>query len=122
MFYAQSTPVESLCTFQYSLVALIPCELLSRHLFGAAADPSLALLTNLDDSASPTLDERSKRITRPMTLKTSDRSSLIRYLGLPLNIFGEVCLRLSSGGTEADVANCRAPSSNLISRCSRSTS
>ena len=26
MFYAAHTPIESLCTFQYSLVALIPCQ------------------------------------------------------------------------------------------------
>ncbi|GAA5974744.1 hypothetical protein JCM11641_007249 [Rhodosporidiobolus odoratus] len=72
MFFAANTPVEQLCTFQYSLVALIP-----------------ALLTNLRDSASPALDTRSQRVRKPTTLKTSDRRSLIRYLGLPLDVFGQ---------------------------------
>lgn len=72
MFYAASTPVEQLCTFQYSLVALIP-----------------ELLTQLEDAASPELDERSKTATRPTSLRTSDKASLLRYLGLPLNVFGQ---------------------------------
>ncbi|BGP18655.1 hypothetical protein JCM10213_002899 [Rhodosporidiobolus nylandii] len=71
MFFAASTPVEQLCNFQYSLVALIP-----------------ALLTNLHDAASPSLDTRAQRTAKPSSLKTSDRRSLIRYLGLPLDIFG----------------------------------
>ncbi|KPV73583.1 uncharacterized protein RHOBADRAFT_54788 [Rhodotorula graminis WP1] len=72
MFFAANSPVEQLCTFQYSLVTLIP-----------------ALLTALDDAASPVLDQRSHRLTKPTSLKTSDKYSLIRYLGLPLNIFGK---------------------------------
>lgn len=46
---------------------------------------------HLEDAASPTLDERSKHIVKPTSLRTSDKHSLIRYLGLPLNIFGKVC-------------------------------
>ncbi|GAA5859457.1 hypothetical protein JCM1840_004624 [Sporobolomyces johnsonii] len=72
MFFATSTPVELLCTFQYSLVALIP-----------------ALLTNLEDAASPELDERSRRVAKPSSLRTSERGSLVRYLGLPLDVFGK---------------------------------
>ncbi|GAA5839999.1 hypothetical protein JCM3766R1_000637 [Sporobolomyces carnicolor] len=72
LFYSTTTTVEQLCTFQYSLVALIP-----------------ALLTSLQDSASPALSERSKNLHKPTSLKTSDKGSLIRYLGLPLEIFGQ---------------------------------
>ncbi|BGP42293.1 hypothetical protein JCM10449v2_006298 [Rhodotorula kratochvilovae] len=72
MFFAASSPVEQLCTFQYSLVTLIP-----------------ALLTALDDAASPALGERARRMTKPSSLKTSDKYSLIRYLGLPLDVFGK---------------------------------
>ncbi|CEQ40758.1 SPOSA6832_02416 [Sporobolomyces salmonicolor] len=75
MFFATSTPVELLCTFQYSLVALIP-----------------ALLTNLEDAAAPELDERSGKLGKPSSLRTSERGSLVRYLGLPLNVFGNVRL------------------------------
>ncbi|SCV71582.1 BQ2448_3170 [Microbotryum intermedium] len=72
MFYAAHSPVETLCTMQYSLVALIP-----------------SLLTYLDDAASPDLDTLTRKLTKPTSLKTSDRSSLVRYLGLPINMFGK---------------------------------
>lgn len=55
-----------------------------------SASSHAALLTALDDAASPTLDERAKRSTRATSLKTSDKYSLIRYLGLPLDVFGKV--------------------------------
>ncbi|OAV89477.1 hypothetical protein PTTG_12670 [Puccinia triticina 1-1 BBBD Race 1] len=70
MFYGH--PVESLCTYQYSLVSLIPC-----------------LLVNLEDSGSPMLAERSRKISQPTSLQTSDRHSLLKYFGLPLDIFGQ---------------------------------
>ncbi|EGG13046.1 uncharacterized protein MELLADRAFT_87009 [Melampsora larici-populina 98AG31] len=70
MFYGH--PVESLCTYQYSLVSLLPC-----------------LLVNLEDSGSPMLAERAQHMSRPSSLQTSDRQSLLRYFGLPLDIFGQ---------------------------------
>lgn len=51
---------------------------------------STGLLLHLDDAASPELDERSKAAERPTELRTSDKKSLLRYLGLPLNVFGKV--------------------------------
>ncbi|KAK4050816.1 hypothetical protein OIV83_003238 [Microbotryomycetes sp. JL201] len=72
MFYSSTSTVEALCTLQYSLVALIP-----------------ALMHNLQDAAIPNLDARSKAVSEPTSLKTSDKASLIRYLGLPLNVFGQ---------------------------------
>lgn len=107
MFFAANTPVEQLCTFQYSLVALIPGSSPPFPPFSASYfftspikphdshthRPSLtALLTNLNDAASPLLSTRSKRIQKATSLKTSDRRSLIRYLGLPLDVFGAVSL------------------------------
>ncbi|KAG0141271.1 hypothetical protein CROQUDRAFT_99000 [Cronartium quercuum f. sp. fusiforme G11] len=70
MFYGH--PVESLCTYQYSLVSLLPC-----------------LLVNLEDSGSPMLAERAQHMSRPSSLQTSDHHSLLRYFGLPLDIFGQ---------------------------------
>ncbi|WWC91958.1 uncharacterized protein L201_006911 [Kwoniella dendrophila CBS 6074] len=64
-------PVEKLCTYQYSLVSLIP-----------------GLLMSLRDSGSPDLDAKKTRV-RPTSLRTSDRSSLLRYMGLPLQVFGK---------------------------------
>ncbi|WVR09652.1 hypothetical protein IAU60_006726 [Kwoniella sp. DSM 27419] len=63
-------PVEKLCTYQYSLVSLIP-----------------GLLMSLRDSGAPDLDAKKTRV-RPTSLRTSDRSSLLRYMGLPLHVFG----------------------------------
>ena len=71
MFYGH--PVEKLCTYQYSLVTLIP-----------------GLLQNLDDCGSPPLAFRAQTLTRPNSLRTSDRKSMMAYMGLPLDLFGNV--------------------------------
>jgi Transport protein Avl9 len=55
---------------QYSLLSLIPL-----------------LLSWLDDSGDPKLDNLSTRIKRATSLKSSDRVSLLTYMGLPLQIF-----------------------------------
>jgi len=64
---------ERLCMMQFSLVSLIP-----------------GLLRNLQDSAGPDLDNYEKKLTQPTSLRTSDRNSLLSYMGLPLQIFGKV--------------------------------
>ncbi|CAL1712096.1 unnamed protein product [Somion occarium] len=70
MFYGH--PVEKLCTYQYSLVTLVP-----------------GLLHNLDDSGSPPLDSRAQALQRPTELKTSDHKSMRAFVGLPLELFGK---------------------------------
>ncbi|KAF8516315.1 transport protein Avl9-domain-containing protein [Hysterangium stoloniferum] len=70
MFYGH--PVERLCTYQYSLITLIPM-----------------LLQNLQDCGSPPLAARALTLSRPTSLRTSDRRSLLTYAGLPLDIFGK---------------------------------
>ena len=62
---------------QFSLVSLIP-----------------GLLRNLQDSAGPELDSYEKNLKRPTSLRTSDRNSLLAYMGLPLQIFGKVGRKL----------------------------
>ncbi|KAJ7851670.1 transport protein Avl9-domain-containing protein [Mycena olivaceomarginata] len=69
MFYGH--PVERLCTYQYSLVSLLP-----------------GLLQTLDDCGSPPLAARAPTLSRPTSLKTSDKKSMMAYTGLPLDIFG----------------------------------
>ncbi|KAF7348255.1 UDENN domain-containing protein [Mycena sanguinolenta] len=69
LFYGH--PVERLCTYQYSLVSLLP-----------------GLLQTLDDCGSPPLAARAPTLSRPTSLKTSDRKSMMAYTGLPLDIFG----------------------------------
>jgi hypothetical protein len=55
------------------------------------ADQFLAgLLLNLADAGGPDLDFRSEKAKRPTSLRTSDRNSLLRYMGLPLHTFGSV--------------------------------
>ncbi|CAK7232500.1 hypothetical protein SCUCBS95973_008280 [Sporothrix curviconia] len=63
---------EHLCMMQFSLVSLIP-----------------GLLRNLQDCAGPELNSYSEKLKKPTTLRTSDRSSLLTYMGLPLQIFGK---------------------------------
>ncbi|KAJ7780744.1 transport protein Avl9-domain-containing protein [Mycena maculata] len=70
MFYGH--PVERLCTYQYSLVSLLP-----------------GLLQTLDDCGSPPLAARAPTLSRPTSLRTSDRKSMMAYTGLPLDIFGK---------------------------------
>lgn len=60
---------------QFSLISLIP-----------------GLIRNLQDCADPELDSYEKNLTKPTSLKTSDRSSLLMYMGLPLQIFGKVSM------------------------------
>lgn len=48
------------------------------------------LLMNLVDSGDPSLDFRTGMSRRPSSLRTSDRNSLLRYMGLPLHTFGHV--------------------------------
>src|SRR5690349_20997840 len=67
------TRCERLCLTQFSLISLIP-----------------RLLHNLQDSAGPELDNYEKSLTTPTSLRTSDRNSLLSYMGLPLQIFGKV--------------------------------
>ncbi|THV02974.1 hypothetical protein K435DRAFT_775155 [Dendrothele bispora CBS 962.96] len=70
MFYGH--PVERLCTYQYSLICLIP-----------------GLLQTLDDCGSPPLASRAPTLSRPMSLRTSDPKSMMTYKGMPLDIFGK---------------------------------
>lgn len=69
MFYGH--PVERLCTYQYSLISLMP-----------------GLLQHLEDCGSPPLASRAPVLSRPTSLKTSDNKSMMAYLGLPLDLFG----------------------------------
>ncbi|KAK5074713.1 hypothetical protein LTR64_000918 [Lithohypha guttulata] len=66
------TRCERLCMTQFALVSLIP------H-----------LLDNLQDCASPKLNTYVKTVSRATNLRTSERSSLLAYMGLPLQVFGE---------------------------------
>ncbi|EMD40131.1 hypothetical protein CERSUDRAFT_63615 [Gelatoporia subvermispora B] len=70
MFFGH--PVERLCTYQYSLVTLIP-----------------GLLQHLDDCGSPPLATRAKALSQPTSLRTSDHKSVMAYIGLPLDLFGK---------------------------------
>ena len=57
---------------QFSLISLIP-----------------GLLRNLRDCADPDLDTYEKQLVKTTSVKLSDRSSLLSYMGLPLQVFGK---------------------------------
>ncbi|KAI9846462.1 MAG: late secretory pathway protein avl9 [Thelocarpon superellum] len=63
---------ERLCMMQFSLISLIP-----------------GLIRNLQDCADPEMDTYRENLVRPTSLKTSERNSLLSYMGLPLQIFGK---------------------------------
>ncbi|WFD35802.1 hypothetical protein MCUN1_002669 [Malassezia cuniculi] len=62
-------PVEKLCTYQYSLVSLVP-----------------GLLGALQDAALPSMDSGPRK--KVESLRMSDKKSLLAYMGLPLPLFG----------------------------------
>ncbi|KAJ5987296.1 Late secretory pathway protein AVL9 [Penicillium sp. IBT 35674x] len=66
------TRCERLCMIQFSLISLIP-----------------GLIDNLQDCADPAFDDYTQNVEKPTSLKTSDRGSLLAYMGLPLQIFGK---------------------------------
>ncbi|KAJ5135426.1 Late secretory pathway protein AVL9 [Penicillium bovifimosum] len=66
------TRCERLCMIQFSLISLIP-----------------GLINSLQDCADPAFDSYSQTVEKATSLKTSDRSSLLAYMGLPLQIFGK---------------------------------
>ena len=57
------------------------------------------LLQTLQDCGTPYLATRAPTLRQPTELRTSDRKSLFAYMGLPLDIFGEVSFLL---GLETD--------------------
>jgi hypothetical protein len=63
---------EKVCQVQFSLLSLIP-----------------GLVRNLQDCAAPHLDRYGRTVRPQDSVKTSDRTSLLAYMGLPLQIFGK---------------------------------
>ncbi|KAJ5490806.1 hypothetical protein N7539_002373 [Penicillium diatomitis] len=66
------TRCERLCMIQFSLISLIP-----------------GLMGALQDCADPAFDTYAETVEKATSLKTSDRNSLLAYMGLPLQIFGK---------------------------------
>lgn len=63
---------EEVCQVQFSLLSLIP-----------------GLVRNLHDCAAPHLDRYERTVRAQDSVRTSDRTSLLAYMGLPLQIFGK---------------------------------
>ena len=63
---------ERVCLAQFALISLIP-----------------NLIRNLQDCADPEMANHEKKLIRSDSLRTSDRASLLLYMGLPLQIFGK---------------------------------
>ncbi|KAK9373069.1 transport protein Avl9-domain-containing protein [Lipomyces chichibuensis] len=70
LFFGSNT--ELLCSSQFSLVSLIP-----------------GLIEHLEDSASPILDSYEYTLKKSTSLRSSDRASLLAFMGLPLQVFGK---------------------------------
>jgi hypothetical protein len=92
-------PIEKLCTYQYSLISLIPGQLdspprlrswicLAFRMSKDQASDAPGLLLSLSDAGSSELATPRRR-TRPTSFRSADRRSLLRLMGLPLHLFGE---------------------------------
>jgi len=62
---------ERLCMMQFALISLIP-----------------GLIRHLQDAADPKFNSCEEKLIRPTSLRTSERASLLAYMGLPLQLFG----------------------------------
>lgn len=69
-FFGNNT--EMLCASQFALLSLVP-----------------NLMNSLDDCGSPLLNSYESKLKKPNSLKTSDRNSLLNYMGLPLQLFSK---------------------------------
>ncbi|OAL03022.1 LAlv9 family protein [Phaeosphaeriaceae sp. SRC1lsM3a] len=63
---------ERLCMMQFALISLIP-----------------GLIRHLQDSADPKFNSCEENCVMPTSLKSSNRASLLAYMGLPLQLFGK---------------------------------
>ncbi|OAA68439.1 lalv9 family protein [Niveomyces insectorum RCEF 264] len=73
--------------FRWQTLVLLKCCLLQPKFSLISLIPGL--LRNLQDCAGPELDSYARKLTKPTSLRTSDRNSLLTYMGLPLQIFGK---------------------------------
>ncbi|RYP55834.1 hypothetical protein DL771_012301 [Monosporascus sp. 5C6A] len=80
--------------FRWQTLVLLKCCLL-QYKVGAGAMPESEMmhggLTSLSRcfSSARELNSYEKKLSRPTSLRTSDRNSLLAYMGLPLQIFGK---------------------------------
>jgi len=63
---------ERVCQVQFSLLSLIP-----------------NLVKNLQDCADPQMNSHAESLRKPDSVRTSDRSSFLAYLGVPPQLFGK---------------------------------
>lgn len=63
---------ERVCQVQFSLLSLIP-----------------GLVRSLRDCADPQMNRYAETLKQPDGVRTSDRSSLLAYMGIPLQVFGK---------------------------------
>ncbi|KAK5175501.1 uncharacterized protein LTR77_000640 [Saxophila tyrrhenica] len=62
---------ERVCEIQFSLLSLIP-----------------GLVRSLQDCADPQMDRYAETVRKPDSVRTSDRASMLRFMGIPLQLFG----------------------------------
>lgn len=84
--------MERLCTFQYSLISLVPGTFNpTRNMLYIYTQNGrkLGLLRSLQDAGEPEMDKLrgSLRTTEAKELSSGDKDSLLRFMGLPLRLF-----------------------------------
>ncbi|EFY85875.1 LAlv9 family protein [Metarhizium acridum CQMa 102] len=73
--------------FKWQALVLLKCCLLQPKFSLISLIPGL--IRNLQDCADPELDSYEKKLAKPTTLQSSNRNSLLTFMGLPLQIFGK---------------------------------
>ncbi|KAG5638741.1 hypothetical protein H0H81_010551 [Sphagnurus paluster] len=74
---------------QRTLLLVKALMLQKRIMFYGHPVERLCLLQTLDDCGSPLLATRAPTLSQPSSLRTSDRKSMMAFMGLPLDIFGK---------------------------------
>ncbi|KAG5927351.1 hypothetical protein E4U42_002328 [Claviceps africana] len=73
--------------FKWQALVLLKCCLLQPKFSLISLIPGL--LQNLQDCADPELHSYETKLAQPTSLQSSNRSSLLSFMGLPLQIFGK---------------------------------
>ncbi|KAG6004080.1 hypothetical protein E4U21_001425 [Claviceps maximensis] len=73
--------------FKWQALVLLKCCLLQPKFSLISLIPGL--LQNLQDCADPELHSYETKLVQPTSLQSSNRSSLLSFMGLPLQIFGK---------------------------------
>ncbi|TKA45732.1 hypothetical protein B0A54_03417 [Friedmanniomyces endolithicus] len=78
---------EMVYQYKWQMLVLFKCLLLQPKFSLLSLIPNL--VKNLQDCADPQMNSHAESLRKPDSVRTSDRSSFLAYLGVPLQLFGK---------------------------------